>query len=52
MVRLNTVTVHVFGTIHKSKITVYGQWTVPDTRPKKKKNAENTTQETQYPNAT
>ena len=46
------VTVHAFGTIHKLKITVLGQWTMPDTRPGKKKNAKNATQETQYPNAT
>ena len=31
------VTVHAFGTIHKLKITVLGQWTMPDTRPGKKK---------------
>ena len=46
------VTVHAFGTVHKPKITVHGQWTVPETRPEKKKKAENATQETQYPNAT
>ena len=45
------VIVHTFGAVHKPKITIHGQWTVPDARPKKK-NAENATQETQNPNAT
>ena len=31
------VTVHAFGIVHKPKITVYGQWTVPNARPGKKK---------------
>ena len=31
------VTVHAFDTVHKPKITVHGQWTVPDARPRKKK---------------
>ena len=39
-------TVHVFGTVHKPKIIVHGQWTVPDECPgekkKKKKNLQNT----------
>ena len=48
------VTVHAFGIVHKPKITVHGQWTMPDTHPekKRKKKAKNATQETQYPNAT
>ena len=45
------VTVHAFGTVHKPKITVHGHEQC-QTRVKKKKNAENATQETQYPNAT
>ena len=45
------VTVHAFGTIHKPKITVHGQWIMPDAR-LGKKNAKNATQGTQYPNAT
>ena len=33
------VIVHVFGTVYKPKITVHGQWTLPDacTEEKKKK---------------
>ena len=33
----NKVTAHAFGTVHKPKITVHGQWTMPDVRPGKKK---------------
>ena len=39
------VTVHVFDTVYKPKITVHGQWTLPNAcrGKKKKKNAENAT---------
>ena len=47
----NEVTVHAFGTVYKPKITVHGQWTVPNTH-LGKKNTENATCKTQYPNAT
>ena len=45
------VIVHVFGIVYKPKIIAYGQWIVPDVHPGKK-NVENATQETQYPNTT
>ena len=35
------VTVHAFGIVHKPKITIHGQWTVPDTHPEKKKKKKN-----------
>ena len=43
------VTVHAFDTVHKPKITVRGQWIVPDAR-LGKKNVENITRKTQNPN--
>ena len=45
------VTVYVFDTVHKPKITIHGQWAVPDTR-LGKKNAGKASQKTHYPNAT